>query len=280
MPNLYCRPINNLANRMMSIVSASRLAKLWGYDFKLIWDWGPETLFSNSFDELFNNKINSTNVFSLDAHILYMPQKNINGRQFYSKPNSEIDVFLDGWAHLTLNDSDLIKSPGDITSELRNELLNIFTPSNKVILCCNNLGYHDQSFDLGIHIRRGSSEFDSISDNNKILNYAINIINKKKLNSFFISSSDHNCADFFGYELSKFGSCFVSRSYNNEPSFRNHAMAIYDLIFFSRCNDIIKTGATTYSSLAAILGQSILHTFTENGECFEHPALYSVGAGL
>jgi hypothetical protein len=33
-------------------------------------------------------------------------------------------------------------------------------------------------------------------------------------------------------------------------------------------------------TLYFILIKSILHTFTENGECYEHPAFYSVGAGL
>ncbi len=281
MPVLYCRPANNLANRMMSIVSAHRLARLWSYDFCLIWDWGPETLFANSYEELFECNHKVSRDFSLNAHELHIPERSSNGRHFYYKPLSEKDVLLDGWGHLTLSDQDRGRTAEEITLDLQLELRNLFVPSVKVRECCKNLGYLDQAFEFGIHIRRGAPEFDSISENEKLLVLAQKIIKEGNYKSFFIASTDNATADFFGEKLSSYGNCFVSRGFNNEPCFRNHALAIYDLIFLSRCREIMKTGATTYSSLAGLLGSSVVfNTINEQGSCIKHPAMYSVGYGL
>jgi hypothetical protein len=264
----------------MSIASAHRLARLWNYDFHLIWDYGPETLFASPYEDLFKCNHPVIDDLSFNSHEIHIPQKNKSGRHFYKKPSVAKDILLQGWGHLTLCENDINRTKEDITEELRSELKMLFIPSEKVDMCCGNLGYVDQTFDFGIHVRRGSAEFDSISNVEQLMSLAIQVITRDNLNSFFIASTDHAIADYFGSKLIEYGNCFVSRSYNNQPSFRNHAIAIYDLLFFSRCQEIIKTGATTYSSLAALIGGATLNTVDENGNCYRHPALYSVGAGL
>ena len=280
MPVLYCRPVNNLANRMMSVVSAYRLAKIWSYDFCLVWDWGPETLFSHGYEDLFVCDFPVERDFSLDSHRLFMPARSGNGRHFYDPPADRSDVFLSGWGHLTLCGSDQGRSPQAITQELRQYFAQLFVPTAAVRQCCEHLGYRDQRFDFGVHVRRGAAEFDRISSNAGLAEIALKIVEQSGFQSFFVASTDPASADYFGSVLGQHGEVFVSRGYNNEPSFRNHALSIYDLLFFSRCREIMKTGATTYSSLAGLMGDAMLHTVNEQGEVVRHPALYSVGAGL
>ncbi len=280
MPVLYCRPVNNLANRMMSIVSAWRLARLWSYEFCLIWDWGPETLFANAYEDLFVCDFAVQRDFSHQRHNLHLPARNDNGRHFYRKPDLAQDVFLSGWGHMTLCEDDRSLSPQEITTQLRACFAALFVPKSTVTQCCENLGYRDQRFDFGIHVRRGAAEFDRISTNAQLLQIAVGILTQGGFKSFFVASTEPASADYFGLKLRAHGDVFVSRGYNNEPSFRNHALAIYDLLFFSRCREIMKTGATTFSSLAGLMGAAILNTVNEQGVCIKHPALYSVGAGL
>ena len=280
MPVLYCRPVNNLANRMMSIVLAYRLAKLWSYEFCLIWDWGPETLFANAYEDLFVCDFPVLRDFSHQSHELHMPARNDNGRHFYRQPDAGQDVFLSGWGHLTLCEADSHLSPQEITRQLQACFAALFVPTQPVTQVCENLGYRDQRFDFGIHVRRGAPEFDRISGNDQLLQIALDIVKQGDFKSFFVASTEPASADYFGMKLRAHGEVFVSRGYNNEPSFRNHALAIYDLLFFSRCREIMKTGATTYSSLAALMGGATLNTVNEQGGCIKHPALYSVGAGL
>ena len=168
----------------------------------------------------------------------------------------------------------------EITRQLRACFAALFVPSQQVTQCCENLGYREQRFDFGVHVRRGAPEFDRISGNDQLLQIAVNIVKQSDFKSFFVASTEPSSADYFGMKLRAYGDVFVSRGYNNEPSFRNHALAIYDLLFFSRCREIMKTGATTYSSLAGLMGEATLNTVDDHGSCIKHPAHYSVGAGL
>lgn len=280
MPVLYCRPINNLANRMMSITSAYRLSKMWGFDFCLIWDWGSENLFASPYEDLFKINFEVIRDFSNKSHNLFIPPRSESGRHFYKKPINGQDVLLDGWGHLTLCESDLTLTPVEITSQLRLYFNLIFVPSEKVMNCCENLGYFNQYFNLGIHIRRGSIEFNNSPSNDKLLSIISNIISTQNPESIFISSNDFQFADQLGLSYYSERRIFVSRCYNNQPSFRNHALAIYDLIFLSRCTEIIKNGATTFSSLAGLIGESEIYTINNEGQYSKHPAIYSAGAGL
>lgn len=292
---LICRPENNLANRLITILSAYRIAKLYNLRFVLVWntDADKSCVFQHCFTSLFH-----TTQFEVIKEI----PPSITVVRPYVDPNkgrlivyqhllnsTRVDgILIEGWHHFALTEQDLISDAQQITVEMRELGCKLFTPSKEVEEFGKLIGRDlSTKYDCGVHYRSGAL---TLNDSELLAKASpeqfIKLISKiSGLNSFktaFVTGSSQQ----INFDLAKAVSrleikTILSSAQDFTPGFFSHSIAILDFLALANCKIVINSGATTFSALAALLGDSQeLITSTGPFHYFSRRPIIGSGLGL
>ena len=286
---MYCRPANALANRLMGISSCLRLARRWGYDFVLVWEHGYGSFFNAPYSDLFVSEFKVlSNVLPVDRKfrtVTKIPVPVENGRSFFAKPDHHEDILIEGWHHFCFDVEDIGKSVLLITNEIRNELLLQIRASSLTTQIYEAYGGDPRrSFDVGVHIRKGALEWTGIADvctTSHIVRFYQALASEVSSASVYITgTSALDNAEFLIGILSSTIDARVSPAMNFEATLVNHALAIGDFFQLSRCKTVLRLARTTYSGLAALLGDCSLYTIVSSTAWSKQDPHVMSGSGL
>ena len=293
MPTLFCKPENNFTNRLITILSCLRIARLWGYDFILIWqiEKDKSATFHNCLSDFFN----------LDFQILRELPANINLRvastlpenaRVCIRPESLCDVLMDRWAHVQFDISELGSS--DLQSQVGKQLRQIFSSNFNTSLQLNQLaatlGYPEINPEISVHYRKGAWILErdknlpmctTSSENITLL--AKHIIKQRNLESAFVCGSDTNSNHSICKDLTDdfpHLAISVSRAVAFDPSFVNTGIAILDFLTLIKSSYIVNSGISTFSAFAAFIGSAKLTSFVSDTEYVSVTSELGAGHGL
>lgn len=287
MPTIFCQPVNNLGNRLISIIGWYRLSRILGYDFVLVWPTAPDLgCFVSCYSELFEAPFSI--VREMPNGTVQIPKiTTINARNYVTFLESKSDIYVPNWYHFVYAIEEQNKSSGELTSSLRSYALQLLRPSAKVLDFGAQIGYYGESFDISLHWRGSAWLYNnwtagSIASLESIASFARTLHQQKGGRSCFISSGTMIDGVELAHMLkSQFDNqIFLSRSQSHEPSFVNHAIAVLDFMNLTRSKDIVNSGVTTFSALAALVGMAILHTPVDEQRVYSRVPLVGTGLGI
>ena len=287
MPVLYCRPANALANRLMGISSCMRLARRWGYEFALVWEHGYGSFFNAPYTDLFIPNFEVYSNTLPNNRVVHTANKIPTeiARSFFAKPDRGDDVLIEGWHHFCFDIDDMGKSTLVLTNEIRNEFAaNIqMTPTVQQLYQAFG-GSDEKTYNIGVHIRKGALEWTGIADicsTQQMLRFYGALASLVQPSSVYITgTSPVDNAEFFLGIKDTVREARISPGMAFEATLMNHAIAIGDLYQLSRCETILRLGSTTYSGLAAVLGDRDLYTIVSKTEWSKQEPHVLSGAGL
>lgn len=271
----------------MGIGSCLRLARRWGYEFVLVWEHGYGSFFNARYEELFTPTFEIySNVLphNKEVRTINKVPSNIH-RTFFSKPTQGEDILIEGWHHFCFDIEDTEKSTLLLTNEIRNEFFTHIqsTPLVRQIYQAFG-GSDDATYDVGMHIRKGALEWTGIAaicSTQQITRFFGALASQVHPNSVYITgTSPSDNLEFYLGIKDAIREARISPGMLFEASLMNHAIAIGDLYQLSRCKNILRLGATTYSGLAAILGDCGLYTIVSKNEWSKQDPHVLSGAGL
>jgi hypothetical protein len=287
MPTIFCQPINNLGNRLISIIGWYRLATLYGYDFVLVWPTTPDVgCFVSCYSDLFETPFPV--IREMPHCFVHIPKvETIEARNYLTSTTTSGDIYVQTWHHFVYHIDEINKPASELTNSLRSFAIRLLRPSENVMNFGQHLGYHSQSFDLSLHWRGSAWLYNNwtsgtISTLELMAAFARTLQQQNEATSCFISSGDFKD----GAELSKLlkdqfrEGIFLSRAQTHEPSFSNHAIAVLDFMNLTRSKHIINSGITTFSALAAMVGMAILHTPLDSHKVYSRVPIIGSGLGI
>lgn len=296
MPKLIvCNPENNLANRLITIISAWRIARLYGLDFLLVWntDKDKSCIFNLCYRDLFEvHDFDVSTELPASCRLIRPKYELAGGRSILPEQlvySQDADaILIDGWRHFIYSDHDRNKTSEQITQEFRELGLKLIQPCRYVMDFSHLIGRKiDETFDCGIHYRSGALVLaDGPSLAGCSVSQMISLVHspglRGRFNSVFVTGSDAMANLNIGQSLSTaFSVTRISTAYDFRPSNFAHWLSVLDFITLSRCKVIINSGTTTYSSLAAVLGDaSELITAVEPLRFVSRKPLLGSGLGL
>ena len=285
MPTLYCQVSGGLANRLMSMISSIRIARIMDYKFTLLWSH-DESITCN-----FNDVIRTTipTISGRDVSISNIDIasiENYNGRSAFTPPSHNRDLLVKGWHHILLQQSDWLNF-GDsgkieaIENEFRNIASELLWSDFDYI---KNLRKTERKFDLGIHLRlntKSDTRNWEVHGNDFYLK-TINYISKKyNPKSLFICTSN--------VELTKLIAEMLKSQIQNITYFSNSdsgtgvdsiESALEDMKQLSNCTRIFRNATSTFSALPALLGAEAQIIFDDLGNLYETIPRLGSGAAL
>ena len=273
MPKLYCEPTYGLANRLMMIVSAIRLAKKWDYDLVVVWK--DDHCISCDYSAIFGDQY---------EHITDSPSIPPYPTDLYSRGlinpdrTKEDDLYIKSF-HFVLALDDLKIPPAQITNELK-QSWNEIIPSNQVLE-----KYQHQSFDLGIHIRRPTifdtpTNWTSPSDlfiSNISKNYIIN----HNIKSIYLCSPSPETTSFLTDAFADLNLKVIT-SISNSWGIDNPSLvqAYVDMLNLASCKHIIRHYLSTFSALPSLVSADSEMIYTDEEQVSERQPLILSGAAL
>lgn len=290
MPTIYCAPKYNLGNRLITILSWVRIARMWDYDFVLIWPTTPdEGCFVSCFGELFKADFEINR--SLPSNLVVQTPRFTSqfSRHFALRPSIATDVYACDWKHFVFDESDLSNfSTIAFTEDIRRVASNILNLTDRVVAIGQALGYTDEKkWRIAIHNRGNAWLYNgwtqgtlgSVESLVAAAGHIIKEIEGEK--SIFVASGDITEGVAIAESLSNLSKdIFLTRAHSFVPSFLNHCLACLDLLAISRSQVVINSGVTTFSSLGALIGNAILYTIIDNKTYAKRSALVGSGYGL
>lgn len=290
MPTLYCKPENNFANRIITIISSMRLAAIWNYHFVLVWeiDKDKSPVFHQCLSDFLNLQFDVIRQLPRGITVNLPESVSLNGPSFYKRPESACDVLLSSWNHLSYDFSDATRPKEEITDELIAFASRVLVPNNRLNDLGKFLGYHSISPDIAIHWRSGAWVIDGsgtscLTDVKTMSNLVIRVLFESHANQIFICGSSPSevveLANLIA-ESGRSADISISRATSFEPSFVNTGIAILDFLTLKKARLVINSGVTTFSSFAALLGGSELISFTDLNKVYHRRAALGTGYGL
>lgn len=272
---------------MISTIGWYRLSRLLGYDFVLVWPTAPDLgCFVSCYSELFEAPFSI--VREMSHGTVQIPKiTSINARNYFTLLESKSDIFVQNWNHFVYAIEEQNSSSVELTKSLRSFALQLLRPSTKVLDFGAQIGYHGESFDISLHWRGSAWLYNnwtsgSMASLESMASVARSLYLQKGGRDCFISSGTM----IDGVELAHMlkgqyeNPIFLSRSQTHEPSFANHAIAVLDFMNLTRSKDIVNSGVTTFSALAALVGMAILHTPIDKQKVYSRVPLVGSGLGI
>jgi hypothetical protein len=288
MPVLYCQPINGLANRMMFMLSAMRIARRLNYEFIPIWDREAvvdDSTMGCSFQDLFESldanskKTDGLNLteYSTELGRNILDTSSINGG----------DIFIKGF-HFIFDLNDILLFNNDpsysriITKEIQSEWRSLRPIDNFI-------HYVEQDkFDLGIHIRRSThiksvnpdfAKDWSVPSDARLVDLLIQTIENENIKRIFLCSASMQTIDFIASHLRSYD-LKVSNTSNWDLDVSSVQDAFKDFLTLTSCRLMFRNRESTFSALPSLLGSTKEFVYSDNGELTELVPLIFNGAGL
>jgi hypothetical protein len=290
MPTLFCKPENNFANRLITILSCFRLAIKWGYNFVVIWeiDKDKSAVFHNCFSEFFQVPFEIIHQIPRNKTLIVPEPAVENGRTYYSAPLVDQDVLIAHWDHVAYDISDHHKSWNEITKEFRACSISLLSPANRLQNLCGYLGYKDLKPDIAVHWRSGAWVIDGsgtscLTDLTTMSQLVSKFADERQAKEIFICGSNPIETLELATTISVLNpTCLIniSRATSFEPNFINSGIAILDFLTIQRAKLIINSGVSTFSALSALLGAAQLVSFAASDKYYHREAILGSGYGL
>lgn len=257
---IIAEPVTGLGNRLQSIGSLIRIAKLHGSEFAISWrvnQGGCPAFFQDLFEEPIN-QLNTylhnlpTEYFSDDKENQVLHIKAGYKTSVLTQEQLQFPIIHSQAAHLFMledspgkpeNRARVIHEVGEILSGFRlnsyvTEQLNIFSRDCDIE---NRIGVHIRRGDAPIHRQVKLQSFFDFIDKN----YAGALL--------FVATDDqdalHSCKEKFGHQMVSFQA--RSRNRNCRISVQD---ALVELLLLSRTQRIV-AGMSSFSAIAAMIGQ-------------------------
>jgi hypothetical protein len=290
MPTMFCKPENNLANRLITILSCFRLAMKWGYSFVLIWevDKDKSAVFHNCLSDFFQVPFEIIRQIPR-SKTLKLPDSTVeNGRTYYSAPIVDQDVLIAHWDHVAYDISDNKKSLSEITAEIRAFSTSLLSAAPRLLSLCNYLGYKDLQPDIAVHWRSGAWVIDGsgtscLTDSTTMSRLVSTFANERQAEEIFICGSNPIETLELATTISALNprsSVTISRATSFEPNFINSGIAILDFLTIQKAKLIINSGVSTFSAFSALLGAAQLVSFAARDKYYYREAILGSGYGL
>ena len=284
------------------ILSAARLAKKYSRELVLVWSekeipFDTATHFVGPLYEYLETGISEIS-FPLQGEEVYIPKVATSSRYVISESDFLYrNLYIAGWTHFILVESDFSLSPLGLTSELRDALLEILNPTPYLqdYMTLNYIGLDNFAETLGVHCRAGGhiSPTDMTSYSvppQTIYEAACRVMEEENLSTVFLCGQDKTQLSLLSDVFRSRGVYVVHHRLDDFPTAttdrsntRHHVQqAVADLILLSRSTHILSSALSTFGAVASLASgrcRFVLHGLDKK-TLYRLPSEVFSGSGL